>query len=298
MHIARHRDGAGILCALVVRVARVGGLKDIGPGLVGEERRERAVAGLGNGHTLAGGNDFCGCIRSDGELNRTAANKRSRFSGDVDGGGGLIDNQRSSDSGTRIIIISLRRSQADLDGTRLSNGQDIALKCSCTCILICILNQCISGATGIGINIEQIAYIIGSTKGVMDVLFHGICHSGLGDGHIDRVAGPNQCVVVLCRNLNRIVAAIALRIKRQAISSAEDLLAVLHPCVEPVCARLLHRQGNGAVGVVGCTDFAIFCRGVRGQCNIVALRPLDIVSLSSYRLPCNRASSTDFIVIL
>ena len=102
MHIARHRDGAGILCALVVRVARVGGLKDIGPGLVGEERGERAVAGLGNGHTLAGGNDFCGCIRSDGELDRTAANKRSRFSGDVDGGGGLIDNQRSSDSGTAL----------------------------------------------------------------------------------------------------------------------------------------------------------------------------------------------------
>ena len=132
----------------------------------------------------------------------------------------------------------------------------------------------------------------------MDVLFRGICYSGLGDGHIDRVAGPNQCVVALCRNLNRIVAAIALRIKRQAISSAEDLLAVLHPCVEPVCARLLHRQGNGAVGVVGCADFAIFCRGVRGQCNIVALCPLGIVSLSSFRIPCNRASSTDFIVIL
>ena len=92
----------------MVIVARVGSRKGIGLGLVGEERGERAVAGLGNGHTLAGGNDFFGCIRSNSKLDRAAADKRSRFSGDVDGGGSLIDSQHKRVRRGTIICVSIK----------------------------------------------------------------------------------------------------------------------------------------------------------------------------------------------
>ena len=123
-------NDAGVRSLFVVRVTIVAGRKCIGLGLVGERCGECTVCVLGDGDAVAGHSHstrFGDAIGGDSQLHGAGAGEGGLVGGDVDGGGGLIDNQRSSDSGTRIIIISLRRSQADLDDARLSNGRDIAL---------------------------------------------------------------------------------------------------------------------------------------------------------------------------
>ena len=78
---------------LMVRIALIADRKCVGRRAVLQHRGERAVAVLGDGHTLAGHLNFALCgnaIGVDGELD-CAADKRSRFSGDADGGLGLDD---------------------------------------------------------------------------------------------------------------------------------------------------------------------------------------------------------------
>ena len=274
----------------MVIVAIVAGRKGIGLGLVGQRCRECAVAVLGHGDAIAGRNNFCRCIRSNGELDRATADKRSRFSGDADGGSGLSDGEVGR-SGRFLVIF--RCGESRLPRVAARSGRH---------------RSAVSAVSRI-LDLVQIGYVV-STVGsagrdrclsrfaIRPAIHADGCRaSGLGDGHIDCVACPDIRAVAIRHYLDGIGAALSGGIQRQTVSSGGDLLAVLHPCVEPVCARLLHRQGNGAVGVVGCADFAIFCRGVRSQCNIAALDPLGIVNLSSYRIPCNRASSTGFIVI-